>query len=103
MPATAQTRPSGWLASVEWLGRSGMWANDLNTATAAAPGYGGVNLRLRHRHVWASGQIEPYLAIENLHNKTTVGSVIVNQSNGGFFEPGLPRTWTLGLQAKWAL
>ncbi len=97
----AKPMPMGWLASVEWLGRSRLWANDANTAAAA--GYGSVNLRLRHRQSWAGGTLEPYLAIDNLNDRSVVGSVIVNQASSRFFEPALPRTWVLGLQAKWAL
>lgn len=93
--------PMGWLTSIEWLGRSRLWANDANTAAAA--GYGSVNLRIRHRQPLAGGVIEPYLAVDNLNDKSVIGSVIVNQSSSRFFEPALPRTWTLGLQAKWAL
>ena len=96
-----RTAPMGWQASVEWMGRSRLWANDVNTA--AAPGYGQVNLKLRHRQMVAGGTVEPYLAIDNLNDKPAVGSVIVNQSASRFYEPTLPRTWTLGLQAKWAL
>jgi len=96
-----RTAPMGWQASVEWMGRSRLWANDVNTA--AAPGYGQVNLKLRHRQMLAGGTVEPYLAIDNLNDKPAVGSVIVNQSASRFYEPTLPRTWTLGLQAKWAL
>jgi iron complex outermembrane receptor protein len=95
-------KPSpGWQASVEWLGRSKLWANDTNTQ--AASGYGTVNLRLRYRQPLAGGTLEPFLMIDNASNKSVVGSVIVNQTSGASFEPALPRTWTLGLQAKWAL
>ncbi len=92
----------GWQASLEWLGRSRIWANDANTA--AAGGYGLVHLKVRHRQSWAWGSAEPYLAVDNLMDKRVIGSVIVNQnSGGGFYEPALPRHWVLGLQVKWAL
>ena len=94
--------PVGWLASMEWQGRSRLWANDVNSA--AAGGYGLANFKLRHRQAWAGGTFEPYLGIDNLQDKKVIGSVIVNQySGGGYYEPALPRTWVLGLQAKWAL
>jgi iron complex outermembrane receptor protein len=92
--------PIGWQGSVEWLGRSRLYANETNTL--AAGGYVTTQLRLRYRQpIGESGAIEPFLAIDNLTQKTAVASVIVNQSAP--FEPALPRTWTLGLQAKWAL
>jgi hypothetical protein len=43
------------------------------------------------------------LGIDNLQDKPVVGSVIVNQSSKAYYEPALPRTWVLGLQAKWLL
>ena len=97
-----QPTPGLW-ASLELQGRSRMWANDANAANALAGGYVWANLKLRYRQVWSGGSFEPYLGIDNLQNKTVVGSVIVNQSSGGFFEPALPRTWVLGMQAKWEL
>jgi iron complex outermembrane receptor protein len=97
-----KTVPLGWQGSLEWLGRSRLWANDANTV--AADGHGLLNLKLRHRQLLSGGgSIEPYLAVDNLTDKRVVGSVIVNQSASRFFEPALPRNWVLGLQAKWAL
>jgi iron complex outermembrane receptor protein len=93
----------GLISSLELQGRSRMWANDANSATALASGYVMANLKLRHRQAWAGGSFESYLGIDNLQNKQAVGSVIVNQSGGGFFEPALPRTWVLGMQARWEL
>lgn len=98
----SKTAPLGWQGSLEWQGRSRIWANDANTA--AAGGYGLVHLKVRHRQSWAGGSLEPYWAVDNLMDKKVVGSVIVNQNTGGgYYEPALPRNWVLGLQAKWAL
>lgn len=91
----------GWQGSLEWLGRSRLWANDANTADAA--GHGLVNLKLRHRQVWMGATIEPYLALDNATDKRVIGSVIVNQSANRFYEPALPRHWVLGMQAQWGL
>ncbi len=84
--------------TLDVLGRSRLWADDANTARA--PGYGLVNLRMRQR--WQSGGtlFEAFAGVDNLADRRTVGSVIVNQSSGGFYEPGLPRTWLVGLQAR---
>jgi iron complex outermembrane receptor protein len=93
--------PTGLMASLDLQGRSHMSANDANTALAS--GYVLANLKLHYRQVWAGGSFEPYLGVDNLQNKQVVGSVIVNQSSGAFYEPMLPRTWVLGMQAKWEL
>lgn len=89
---------SGTEATLDLLARSSLWADDANTAKA--PGYGLLNLRVRQRWQVARTQLEAFAGIDNLADRRTIGSVIVNQSSGGYFEPGLPRTWLVGLQAR---
>jgi iron complex outermembrane receptor protein len=36
------------------------------------------------------------MRVDNLGNRRYVGSVIVNESSGRFFEPAPTRTWLLG-------
>ena len=36
--------------------------------------------------------------LDNATDKVHVGSVIVNDANGRYFEPGTPRAWWLGLR-----
>ena len=62
-----------------------------------------LNLRGRQRWQWGPAQVQAFASIENLGDKRFVGSVIVNQASGAFFEPGLPRHWTLGAQVRWGL
>jgi iron complex outermembrane receptor protein len=42
-----------------------------------------------------------FVRIENVLDKTYVGSVIVNEGNSRFFETGTDRTATVGLQWSW--
>jgi iron complex outermembrane receptor protein len=42
-----------------------------------------------------------YLGIDNLLDRRYVGSVIVNDANGRYFEPGAGRALTLGLEWNW--
>ncbi len=96
----AQPRPLGWSASVDWIARSQMWANDLNTADssnyARVAGFGQVNLRVRHRQLLGPVRAELWAGVDNLLDKQTVGSVIVNQAAKQYFEPGLPRNSMVG-------
>jgi len=39
---------------------------------------------------------ELWAGIDNVMDKQTVGSVIVNQAGGQYFEPGLPRNAMVG-------
>lgn len=90
----------GWSSSLDWIARSALWASDVNDAPSRAPGYGVLNLKLRHRSDWGRAQLETWLGIDNLGDRSTVGSVIVNQSSAQYFEPGLPRQWVLGLRLQ---
>ncbi len=62
----------------------------------AAPGHARFALRARWRPVWAPGW-HGFARIDNVLDRETVGSVIVNDGNGRYFEPAAPRTFTVGL------
>ncbi len=94
--AVGQKPVLGPQASLDWLARSSVWANDTNTAQAA--GYGLLNAKVRQRYQVGSARLDVFAGIDNLANRRTVGSVIVNQASSQFFEPGLPRNWTAGMQ-----
>ncbi|PUE15377.1 hypothetical protein B9Z38_14190 [Limnohabitans sp. MMS-10A-160] len=93
-------RPQGWSASVDWVARSSFWASDVNDAGSKVAGYGAVNLRVRHRSVWGPVRVELWAGMDNLMDRTYVGSVIVNQSAAlpQYFEPGMPRNWMTGVK-----
>jgi iron complex outermembrane receptor protein len=86
--------------SLDWMARSQIWATDLNTAGTSAPGFGTLNARARQRYQLGEARIEAFVGIDNLTNKDTIGSVIINQKASRYFEPGLPRTWVLGVQSQ---
>ena len=82
--------------------RSTMWANDANSSANAtngyAAGYGVFDLKLHERVAFGTSTLDSYFAVNNATNQMYIGSVIVNQANAGYFEPGLPRNWTVGLK-----
>jgi iron complex outermembrane receptor protein len=90
---------TGLETSVDWLARSQLWANDANTEAAA--GFGVLNARIK-QHFMPTERVslEAYLGVDNLTNRVTVGSVIINQTSRQFYEPGLPRSWVVGLQTR---
>jgi iron complex outermembrane receptor protein len=97
--ASRKIPPLGLEASLDWVARSRLWANDANTESA--PGYGVVNARLKHRFAPTERLfLETYLGVDNLANRVTLGSVIVNQTSRQYYEPGMPRSWVLGLQTR---
>jgi iron complex outermembrane receptor protein len=73
--------------------------NDLNADFAA--GFGLLALRATHRIALPLGTLDLLARVDNLADRTHVGSVIVNEGNSRFFEPGAGRTWLLS--ARWRL
>nr|WP_315227958.1 TonB-dependent receptor [uncultured Limnohabitans sp.] len=100
--APAGQKPQlGLEAGLDLVHRSSMWASDSNSASdGSAPGYSIFNARVRQRFQLGSARIEGYLGVDNLTNKSTVSSVIVNQAAAQYFEPGLPRSWVLGITSQ---
>ena len=74
-----------------------VFADDANTA--AAPGYASFDLSAQKR--WHRGALEltGFARVNNLFDHGIVGSVIVNESNGRYYEPAPGRHWLLGLDA----
>jgi iron complex outermembrane receptor protein len=99
-----QKAKTGLEASIDMVYRSSMWANDANTTTnadyALAPSYTLLNARVRQRYQIGSARVEAFVGVDNLTNKDTVGSVIINQFSKQYFEPGLPRSWVIGVQSQ---
>jgi iron complex outermembrane receptor protein len=98
-------RPAlGLEAGIDLISRSRMWANDANSSTASdyalAQGFSQLNARVRQRYQWGNTRIEAFIGVDNLTNKDTISSVIVNQSSKQYFEPGLPRSWIVGVQSQ---
>jgi iron complex outermembrane receptor protein len=90
-------------ASLDWVARSRLWANDSNDLSGTATGYGMLNARVRQHFQIGQTQLQAFVGIDNLTDKRAVSSVIINQANKQFFEPALPRNWMLGVSAKLAL
>jgi len=107
-------RASGWAEAawrpgvvpgefaLEWRAAARTMANDTNTA--AAPGYALAHLRWSGQIKLGSADALELLArVDNLLDRTYVGSVIVNDGNTRFFEPGSPRSTLLAVrwQHRW--
>lgn len=79
-----------------------LFANDSNTAFA--PSYSVVNLRAsKDWSLQGDWNLRTYARVDNVFDKQYVGSVIVNQGAGQFFEPASERQLLLGvtLGMKW--
>jgi iron complex outermembrane receptor protein len=81
-----------------YVGR--FYANDTNTAYADA--YGLLNWRAVVKRKLGGLMLTGFVRVDNLLDAAYAGSVIVNESNGRYFEAGTPRSFTVGLTAGYA-
>jgi len=49
-----------------------------------------------------NGRLRSFLRVDNLFDRDYIGSVIVNDGNGRYYEPGPGRSFMLGVQWVWA-
>lgn len=97
-PAMANTtRPGGTHAALEVVHVGRVYTNDVNTLQASA--YTLINLRAAIEQRAGPWGFTQYARIENIGDRRFAGSVIVNEANGRFYEPGAGRNWRLGLSA----
>jgi iron complex outermembrane receptor protein len=84
---------------VEWRAQSGLPVDDRNTDAAA--GYGVVNAALARTFDAGTLKIRAFLRIDNLLDARYIGSVIVNEANGRYFESAPGRAWLTGLDLRY--
>lgn len=94
----ADYRTSGVDIIAEWRAQSGLPVDDRNTDRA--PGGGWVSLAVQRGIAAGPWNFRLFARVDNLFDARTVGSVIVNEANGRFFEPAPGRTWSVGLDAR---
>jgi len=73
--------------------------NDL--ATERAAGYALVHLEGGYQWALHSGALRAFARVDNLLDQRYIGSVIVNDGNGRYYEPGPDRRASVGLQWSW--
>ena len=95
-----QWQPGPWQWAAEVVAASDIGANDLGSANAA--GYGLLNLEMARQWTTARGPLRAFARIDNLLDQRYIGSVIVNDGNQRYYEPGPDRAFTVGLQWQWA-
>ncbi|MFY2763511.1 TonB-dependent receptor family protein [Arenimonas sp. MALMAid1274] len=100
------SRHYAW-AQLRWQPRAGtdlvlegrhasrVFANDANSA--GAPAYTSVDLGLERRLHWGPRGLRVFARVNNVFDREVIGSVIVNEANGRYFEPAPGRHWLLGL------
>ncbi|PLC91065.1 TonB-dependent siderophore receptor [Klebsiella quasipneumoniae] len=89
----------GWYAGSDIRYMSDIMANDENTAKA--PSWTVVGLTTGYK--WSYGRMDMDLfgRVDNLFDREYVGSVIVNESIGRYYEPAPGRNYGIGLNLAW--
>ncbi|MEL5010425.1 TonB-dependent receptor PqqU [Klebsiella pneumoniae] len=89
----------GWYAGSDIRYMSDIMANDENTAKA--PSWTVVGLTTGYK--WSYGRMDMDLfgRIDNLFDREYVGSVIVNESNGRYYEPAPGGNYAIGRNLAW--
>ncbi|MRS15824.1 TonB-dependent receptor [Enterobacteriaceae bacterium RIT691] len=90
----------GWYAGTDIRYMSDIMANDENTAKAPSWTVVGLNsgYKLALGERW---QMDVFGRVDNLFDREYVGSVIVNESNGRYYEPAPGRNYGVGLSLRY--
>lgn len=88
--------PAGGVFTIEARHTGRVYVNDTNTDSAE--GHTLLALGARFEQVQGPWTIRQFLRIDNLSDRRHAGSVIVNDGNGRFFEPGPGRTVSAGVE-----
>ena len=90
---------SGWYAGADMRYMSDIEADDENTAKA--PSYTTVGLNTGYKFNYNNWMLDLFGRVDNLFDKEYVGSVIVNESNGRYYEPAPGRNYGVGLSVAY--
>jgi iron complex outermembrane receptor protein len=90
--------PWGMRIALELLHRSRVPVNDANSEFAAS--FTVVNAVIGFEQRGPGWRLSEFLRVDNVTDKSYVGSVIVNDGNGRFYEPAPRRNILLGVQAS---
>jgi iron complex outermembrane receptor protein len=85
-----------WSFAAEATGIGAVTAND--RGSALAPGYGLLAAEAARALPELAPGLRGFARIDNLSDQAHVGSVIVNEANGRYYEPGPGRTLLVGLE-----
>ena len=92
-------RPADWTFALEGVGVSDVTVNDVGSARA--PGYVVAHLEAAREWHLDRGSIRTFLRIDNAFDHAYIGSVIVNEGNGRFYEPAPGRSALVGIRWNW--
>jgi len=89
---------AGWHGGVDVFASSAVVANDANGASA--PGYATMGFDIGRVLCGRGITLAPFLRIDNLLDRRYIGSLIVNDGNGRYFEPAPGRGVMVGVRVR---
>jgi iron complex outermembrane receptor protein len=89
----------GFSGALEAIYRDRIFANDTNTEAASQ--YAIANIRIAYSHQLGGWKFSEFLRVDNVTETKYIGSVIVNESNGRFYEPSPGRNYMVGVSANY--
>lgn len=98
--ARLQWQPRAWSFALEASGNASTAVSD--TGAREAPGHVLVHLEAARTWTTAHGRLRGFARVDNLFDRDWVGSVIVNEGNRRYYEPGPGRGLLLGLRWDWS-
>ncbi len=106
VPRTNLRAALGWGGELGWrAGARAEYVSDVpvnDIGSESAPSYSVVGLDIGYGFALDSGKLRAFVNLDNLFDRAHVGSVIVNDGNGRYYEPGLGRSVLVGMQWVWA-
>ena len=90
---------AGWNAGVEANAASATPVNDLNSEFA--PGYATIDGVVGYAFTRGNAKISTFIRLNNIADRHYAGSVIVNESNGRYYEPAPGRNVFAGCTIRW--
>lgn len=94
-------QPTGFHAAIEGIVRDKVYVEDSNQSQAA-PGYAIANLRIGVDRKYGPLSLRSFVRLDNIFDRQYIGSVIVGDSNGRFYESAPGRNWLAGVSARYA-
>jgi iron complex outermembrane receptor protein len=91
---------SGFHAGAEVRHSGKVWVNDQNAEFAAA--YTIYNLRAGLQQRGKGWKLSEYVRVDNVTNRSYIGSVIVAEANNRYYEPAPGRNYVVGINAEFS-
>ena len=88
-----------WTLTLDWRHVGRLAANDSNSVYA--PSYSTASLSAGYQRNVGAWTLNAFARLDNLTDKRYIGSVIVNESNGRFYEAAPGRQWLAGVSAAY--